>query len=53
MGLEYRILGPLEVVRDGTPVAVSAPKERALLVQLLLHANEFVSIDRLDGRDLG
>jgi predicted ATPase/DNA-binding SARP family transcriptional activator len=47
MGLQYRILGPLEVVRDGEPVAVSAPKERALLVHLLLHANELVSVERL------
>ena len=47
MGLQYRILGPLEVVRDGEPVVVSAPKERALLVLLLLRANELVSVERL------
>jgi predicted ATPase/DNA-binding SARP family transcriptional activator len=47
MGVEYRVLGPLEVVRDGEPVTVSAPKERALLVQLLLRANAPVSVERL------
>jgi predicted ATPase/DNA-binding SARP family transcriptional activator len=47
MATRYRILGPLEVANDDEPVEVSAPKERALLVQLLLHANRPVSIDRL------
>jgi len=47
MPLDYRILGPLEITRDREAVAVSAPKERTLLVHLLLHANERVSVDRL------
>ncbi|MBA2298110.1 MAG: winged helix-turn-helix domain-containing protein, partial [Actinobacteria bacterium] len=47
MALDYRILGPLEIARDQEPVAVSAPKERTLLLQLLLYANEHVSVDRL------
>ena len=45
--MEYRILGPLELVDDGRPVALSARKQRALLLRLLLRANEVVSADAL------
>jgi DNA-binding SARP family transcriptional activator len=45
--VEFRILGPLEVWHEGRPVRVGGAKERALLVILLLHANEAVSVDRL------
>jgi DNA-binding SARP family transcriptional activator len=45
--VEYRILGPLEVVEDGNPVALGTVKERLVLAVLLLHANEFVSRERL------
>ena len=45
--IEFRILGPLEVVENGRPVIVGAPKVRALLAVLLLHRGEVVSIDRL------
>jgi DNA-binding SARP family transcriptional activator/ABC-type sugar transport system substrate-binding protein len=45
--VEYRILGPLEVVEDGNPVALGTLKERLVLGILLLHANEFVSRERL------
>ena len=45
--MEFRILGPLEVVEDGNPVALGMLKERLVLGVLLLHANEFVSRDRL------
>ena len=45
--MEYRILGPLEVVGDGRPVVLNAPKPRALLLCLLLRANEAVSADAL------
>lgn len=44
---EFRVLGPLEVRRDGEPVAIPAPKQRALLGLLLLHANEPVPQDVL------
>ena len=47
MPLEYRILGLVEITWDGEAVTVSAAKERALLVHLLLHANERVSVERL------
>ena len=45
--MEYRILGPLEVVDEGEPVPLGRPKERLVLAVLLLHANEFVSRERL------
>jgi DNA-binding SARP family transcriptional activator len=44
--MQFRILGPLEVADDDRRVPL-APSERALLVLLLLHANEVVSSDRL------
>src|SRR4051794_22343859 len=46
-GVEFRVLGPLEVV-DGTEVVpVPGAKQGALLAMLLLHANEIVSSGRL------
>src|SRR5881398_1284657 len=45
--VEFRILGPLEVVEDGQQVALGTLKERLVLAVLLLHANEFVSRERL------
>ncbi|MBA3841422.1 MAG: winged helix-turn-helix domain-containing protein [Actinobacteria bacterium] len=47
MALEYRILGPLEVIRDGEPVAITAAKERAVLLCLLLSEGQPVSPGRL------
>lgn len=45
--MEFRVLGRLEVWRDGLCVDISAPKQRVLLATLLCHANEAVSRDRL------
>lgn len=45
--MEFRILGPLEVVVDDGPLRLGHGKERALLALLLLRANEVVSTDRL------
>lgn len=45
--MEFRILGPLEVVADGAPVAIGSAKQRTLLGVLLLHAHEVVSTDAL------
>ena len=45
--MEFRILGPLEVVEDGRPVELGGQKQRALLALLLLEANRVVSRDRL------
>jgi DNA-binding SARP family transcriptional activator len=45
--LEFRILGPLEVVAEAGPVRLGGPRQRATLAILLLNANRVVSIDRL------
>src|SRR3954471_23805332 len=45
--IEFRILGSVAAVGDEGPLPLGAPKQRALLVFLLLHANEVVSRDRL------
>ncbi|GIJ49323.1 SARP family transcriptional regulator [Virgisporangium aliadipatigenens] len=43
----YRVLGPMQVCRDGAPVPVPAAKRRILLSYLLMKANEPVIIDDL------
>ncbi|MBX6389715.1 MAG: AAA family ATPase [Frankia sp.] len=43
----YRLFGPVEVIRDGRPVQLGGPKQRAVLAALLLDAGRVVSIDRL------
>src|SRR5262245_54075285 len=45
--VEFRILGPLEVVDHGEPVPVGGRKPRALLAALLLAGGAVVSTDRL------
>jgi DNA-binding SARP family transcriptional activator len=45
--MEFRILGPLEVVDGGQTVELGGHKQRALLAVLLLEANQVVSSDRL------
>ena len=45
--MEFRILGPLDVVDGERVVALAGAKHRALLAMLLLHANEVVSTERL------
>jgi len=45
--MEFRVLGSLEVVDHDGPLALGAPKQRALLAVLLLHRGEPVSADRL------
>jgi Bacterial transcriptional activator domain len=45
--MEFRILGPLEVLEDGRHIDLGGAKQRALLAVLLLHANEVVSTDAL------
>ena len=45
--MEFRILGPLEVVDRGRTLALGGPKQRALLAALLLTPNRPVSVDRL------
>ena len=45
--MDFRILGPLEVLDQGRRVSLRRGKDQALLAYLLLHANEFVASDRL------
>src|SRR5215471_2269084 len=45
--MDFRILGPLEVARDGQLLALGAVQQRALLAVLVLHRGEVVSTDRL------
>ena len=45
--MEFRILGPLEVVDADRPLTLKGSRLRALLVLLLTSANEVVSSDRL------
>ena len=45
--MEFRILGPLEVVDEGTPIPLGGARQRALLALLLTRPNQVVSKDRL------
>src|ERR1044072_6182661 len=45
--MEFRVLGPIEVIDEGRVVPLNAAKPRALLAMHLLRANEFVPNDRL------
>jgi predicted ATPase/DNA-binding SARP family transcriptional activator len=51
--MEFRLLGPVEAVRDGEPIQLGAPKQRALAAVLLLSANDVLAreglVDRLWG----
>ena len=46
-GLQFCLLGPLEVLRDGVALDLGAPKQRAVLAALLLADGSVVSVDRL------
>jgi DNA-binding SARP family transcriptional activator/ABC-type branched-subunit amino acid transport system substrate-binding protein len=45
--LDFRLLGPLEVARDGALLDVGGTRRRSVLAILLLHRGEVVSVDRL------
>jgi predicted ATPase/DNA-binding SARP family transcriptional activator len=45
--VEFRVLGPFDVRRDGGTIALGAHRQRALLLMLFLHSDELVSRDRL------
>jgi DNA-binding SARP family transcriptional activator len=45
--MEFRILGPLEVIEDGQAVDMGGQKQRVLLAALLIEPNRVVSADRL------
>jgi DNA-binding SARP family transcriptional activator len=45
--MDFRILGPLEVLEGDRTLALGGSRQRALLAVLLLHANETLSTDAL------
>jgi DNA-binding SARP family transcriptional activator len=45
--VNFNVLGPLEVVDDGQPVALGQRQQRVVLAMLVLSANQVVSVDRL------
>ncbi|WP_086571480.1 BTAD domain-containing putative transcriptional regulator [Streptomyces alboverticillatus] len=45
--MEIRVLGPLEVLAEGRPLALPAGRARIVLAVLALHAGRTVSVDRL------
>ena len=46
-GLVFRVLGPLEVLRDGCAIRIGGPRQRAVLARLLLDVDKVVSRDAL------
>jgi DNA-binding SARP family transcriptional activator len=47
MPVEFRVLGPLEIRRDGAPISLRASKQRTFLGALLVSHGRVVSADRL------
>lgn len=47
MAVVVRVLGPLEVLRDGCDVTPAAAKQRVVLAALALAAGRPVSVERL------
>jgi DNA-binding SARP family transcriptional activator len=45
--VQFRILGPVEVLDGQRLVELGRPKQRVLLAVLLVHANQVVALDRL------
>ncbi|MFI2612901.1 BTAD domain-containing putative transcriptional regulator [Kitasatospora sp. NPDC018619] len=46
-GLQFRVLGPLEVLYDSRPVAIGGPRHRTVLAMLLLAPDRIVPVDSL------
>ncbi len=47
MALEFRILGPLEVLADERPLVIGGKRQRGVLAALLLEARRVIPTDRL------
>src|SRR5688572_15540151 len=45
--IEFRVLGPFEVLLDGRSLDLGPRKQRAVLAALTIEANRVVSLDRL------
>ncbi|KAA2262377.1 tetratricopeptide repeat protein [Solihabitans fulvus] len=46
-GLEFGVLGPVQVLADGRQITLGRPAMRGLLAMLVLEANQIVPIDRI------
>ena len=46
-GLEFGVLGPLQLSVDGTPMALGPPKQRAVLAMLVINRNRPVGVESL------
>ena len=45
--LEFRVLGPIEIVHEGIATRIGSPTQRTLLALLLQHPGKVVSTDRI------
>ena len=45
--LDIRLLGPIGAERDGEPVSLGGPRQRAVLARLAIAGGEIVTVDRL------
>ena len=45
--IEFRVLGPIEAVRDGHPAPLGGPRQHVLLALLLIERGRPLSVDRL------
>ena len=45
--MRFRVLGPIEVTGESGPIPLGGPKQRAVLAQLVIHADHVVSSDVL------
>ncbi|MQA14656.1 MAG: AfsR/SARP family transcriptional regulator [Pseudonocardiaceae bacterium] len=45
--VDFRVLGPVELVDDGRPIVIGSARQRTILAALLIHAGQLVSADRL------
>jgi ABC-type branched-subunit amino acid transport system substrate-binding protein/DNA-binding SARP family transcriptional activator len=51
--VEFRVLGPVEAIHDGSPLPLGGPRQRLVLATLLLEANRVVPTSRLIDRVWG
>ncbi len=47
MGIDFRILGSIEVAGDVAAIRLGGPRQRAVLTILLLHANRVVPVEQI------